>query len=372
MLYYLHELSGLVSWFRIFQYITVRILAGAGTAFIISLALGPATIRWLKSLRRITGGEDRYKRDSPDLDKLRGEVKKSTPSMGGLLIIGAVVVSCLLWANPSNALVWLVLTTFCFMGAIGFADDYVKTIRGNPKGLSGRLKLGLEAVWVLLVMLLLDSLPQTRATARQLMLPFLKNPVVTNMGFAGALIFIGLVVAGSANAVNLADGLDGLAIGCICSVFASLLVMVYVAGHVKFAQYLQVPYIAGSGELSVFCGCVLGASLGFLWFNCHPAQVFMGDTGSLALGGALGMIAVLVKHEIALVFIGGVFVMEALSVILQVASFKLRGRRIFACAPLHHHFELKKKPWSETQITVRFWIVSIICALMGLAILKIR
>lgn len=370
MFYFVHELSDLVSWLRIFQYITFRTVAAAGTAFIVSLASGPTLIRWLS--RICLKEEMRYSQDAPQLDVLRREEKKNTPSMGGILIIGSVVVSCLLWAALGNPLVWVVLLTFCYMGAVGFADDYIKKVRGRPKGLSGKLKLCLEVLWVLVVMLMLDNLPQTRETVRQFMLPFFKTPLIRDMGFVFALFFMGLVVIGASNSVNLADGLDGLAVGCVSSVFAAMLLMVYVAGHSRFAEYLQVPYIAGSGELAVFCGCVLGSSLGFLWFNCKPAKVFMGDTGSLALGGALGMIAVLVKHEIALVFIGGIFVIEALSVVLQVTWFKLKGRRVFACSPLHHHFELKKEPWSESQITVRFWIVSIIFALTALVILKIR
>lgn len=370
MFYYLHALTNEISCFRIFQYITVRIVAGAGTAFVISLIAGPWVIRRLKRLCK--GQEERYRGDSPALDALRGDAKKTTPIMGGLLIIGSVAISCCLWAVPTNPLVWLVLLTFCYMGGIGFVDDYVKKVRRNPKGLRGWVKLSFQAFWVLLMMLVLRVLPQTRDTVCQLMLPFLKTPLIPDMGFACGLIFMGIVVIGASNAVNLADGLDGLAVGCASSVFLPYLIMAYVAGHVKLSEYLQVPHIVGSGELSVFCGCVLGASLGFLWFNCHPAEVFMGDTGSLALGGALGMIAVLIKHELVLVVVGGVFVIEALSVILQVVWYKLKGRRIFACAPLHHHFELKTNPWSETQVTVRFWIISIIFALMGLLMLKIR
>ncbi len=370
MFYYLHELHGFISWFRVFQYITVRVVAGAGTAFIVSLVAGPWVISRLARLCK--GDESRYKGVSQGLDDLYGDKKRTTPSMGGLLIIGSVVISCLLWAAPANPLVWLVVATFCFMGAIGFADDYVKKVMRNPKGLSGRIKLLFEFTWAFVIMLLLDVLPQTRETSRHLMLPFFKNPVIVNMCFVCALVFVSAVLVGASNAVNLADGLDGLAIGCVSSVFFAMLVMVYVAGHARFAQYLQVPFIPGSGELAVFCGCVLGASLGFLWFNCHPATVFMGDTGSLALGGSLGMIAVLVKHEVALAIIGGIFVMEAMSVILQVSWFKLKGRRIFACAPIHHHFQMKKNGWSETQVTIRFWIISIIFALFGILMLKIR
>lgn len=370
MFYYLHYFEDLISWLRLFRYITVRTAAAAGTAFLVSLVFGPFAIRLLRRLCPIDW--ERYREDAPLLDALRGERKKMTPSMGGLLIIGAVMTSCLLWAALSSRLVWLVLATLCYMGGIGFADDYMKQVSRGRKGLSGKVKLALQGLWVLLIMLVLEALPETRETVRHLMLPFLKTPAIWNMGFAGALLFVGLVLIGSTNAVNLADGLDGLAIGCVSSVFAAMMIMTYVAGHAVFAEYLQVAYIPGSGELSIVCGAVLGASLGFLWFNCHPAEVFMGDTGSLALGGSLGMMAVLVKHEIALVIIGGIFVIEALSVIAQVSWFKIKGRRILACAPLHHHFELKKNPWSETQVTVRFWIVSIILALMSLVILKIR
>ncbi|MFN2352087.1 MAG: phospho-N-acetylmuramoyl-pentapeptide-transferase [Kiritimatiellia bacterium] len=371
MLYYLNTLSEYWSVLRVFQYITVRAFAGAGTAFLLSLWLGPVVIRKLGHL--CCGEDTRYRDDVPHLDNLHGEIKKRTPTMGGVLIILAVSAACLLWALPSNPLVWLVLTTMWAMGALGFADDYIKVARRRPQGVPARVKLLLQLVWVALVFTAMHWLPMTSGYVRNLMVPFLKTPLLTDMGILAGFIFAAMVVVGASNAVNLTDGLDGLAIGCTASVALACLVLGYVAGHVEFAGYLQVPYIPGAGELAVFCGCLLGGALGFLWFNCHPAQVFMGDTGSLALGGAIGVTAVLIKHELAMVVIGGVFVAEAASVILQVGWFKLYHRRIFACAPLHHHFELKKNaPWSETQVTIRFWIISIICALFGVLMLKIR
>lgn len=370
MLYYLHLLADQISYFRVFQYITVRIFLAAGTAFLFSLLAGPWFVRRLHALTADTTA--RYQNDAPALDALGGAAKRKTPTMGGLLIIAAVVIACLLWALPTNLLVWMALATMGVMGLIGFADDYIKTVQRNARGLSAWKKLVLQSLWVLGIVGLLLLLPETRPLARQLMVPFLKTPLIPQMSLLVLAIFVILVIVGSSNAVNLTDGLDGLAIGCTGSVTVAYLVMTYVAGHIHLADYLQVPYIVGSGELAVFCGSLLGASLGFLWFNCFPARIFMGDTGSLALGGALGMVAVLIKQELVLIIVGGIFVVEALSVIMQVGWFKLKGRRIFACAPLHHHFQLKKMPWSETQITVRFWIISLMCALLGVLMLKMR
>jgi len=268
------------------------------------------------------------------------------------------------------------------MGAIGFLDDYLKISKKQSKGLGAMSKLKLQLLWTIIVVVILLCLPSTKTYMRQLMVPFLKDPIIYDMGIVGTFLFLALVLVGSTNAVNLTDGLDGLAIGCSSSVALAYLVMSYVAGHAIFADYLQVPHIPNSGELAVFCGCLLGASLGFLWYNCHPAKVFMGDTGSLAIGGAIAMVAILINQELVLMIVGGVFVMEALSVVLQVASFKLRGKRIFKCSPLHHHFELLEKERAEregrdievveTMITIRFWILSIIFALIGVATLKIR
>lgn len=371
MLYYLHLLSDQLSFLRVFQYITVRIVAGAGTAFVLSLLFGPWFIRRLTSL--CSGEHTRYQEDLPKLDALHGEVKKKTPTMGGLLIITAITGSCLLWCTLSNLLLWAALMTLWVMGGIGFADDYIKTVRKQAGGLSAAKKFFLQMLWILGLALILLIMPETREHIRKLMVPLCKTPLIADVGLAGLVGLLILVILGSSNAVNLTDGLDGLAIGCVSSVALAYIIMTYAAGHALFAAYLQVPYIAGAGELAVFCGCMLGAGLGFLWFNCHPAAIFMGDTGSLALGGALGCVAVLIKQELALVIVGGIFVLEAASVILQVGFFKWKRRRIFACAPLHHHFELKKKnPWSETQVTVRFWIVSVIFALAGILLLKIR
>ena len=366
MLYYLHFLSGWASELRVFKYITVRALGGAATAFLVSVILGPWVIRELKRLK-----VQQYvrKEEAPPLHVLHGK-KEGTPTMGGILIIASVTAATLLWAIPANPFVLLTLSTFIFMGAIGCMDDTAKLRGKSAKGLSARAKFRLQIVWAVAVGAVLLWLPETRGQARELMVPFLKSPVVRDMGIVLTIAFVTLIVVGATNAVNLTDGLDGLAIGCSGSVALAYLVMAYAAGHRAFAEYLFVPYVPGSGELAVFCGCLLGGCLGFLWYNCHPAQVFMGDTGSLALGGAMAMVAILIKQELVLAIVGGVFVMEAMSVILQVASFKLRGKRIFAMAPIHHHFELRK--WSETQVTIRFWILSILFALLGIATLKIR
>jgi phospho-N-acetylmuramoyl-pentapeptide-transferase len=366
MLSYLSSLEWLFSPFRVFQYITVRTVAGAGTAFVICIWLGPPVI---SLLRRLKVGQYVRKEEAPPLYDKHG-YKQGTPTMGGVLIIAAVLISCLIWAKPTSFFVQLALGTMCFMGGVGFLDDYAKLRQKNAKGMSGKGKLILQTSWAAAILAFLLLNPDTAANAKRLMVPFFKDPVVQDMGIVLAFLFVAAVMVGSSNAVNLTDGLDGLAIGCTSSVALSYLVMAYAAGHVQFAEYLNIPYVSGAGELAVFCGCLAGASLGFLWYNCHPAQVFMGDTGSLAIGGAIAIVAILIKQEILLIIVGGVFVMEAMSVILQVASFKLRGKRIFAMAPIHHHFEMRQ--WSETQVTVRFWILSIIFALLGLLTLKIR
>lgn len=364
MLYYLQYYADVFSPLRVFRYITVRAVAGAGTAFLVVLILGPYFIEMLKRFRI---GQYIRKVEAPPLYEMHA-VKEGTPTMGGLLIIAAVVFSSILWTDIFDSKVWLVLGSLCFMGLIGVLDDYKKLAGQNSIGLSGRGKLILQAAWALTLVVLLLGNPETAQRAKELSLPFFKYPVP--MGVCFAFLFTALVLIGATNAVNLTDGLDGLAIGCTSSVALSYLIMAYVAGHATFAEYLMVPYIKGGGELAVFCGCLMGASLGFLWYNCHPAKIFMGDTGSLALGGAMATVAIVIKQELALVIVGGVFVIEAVSVILQVLSFKLRGKRIFAMAPIHHHFEMKK--WSETQVVVRFWILSIIFALLGVLSLKIR
>ncbi len=379
MLYYLSLLEGYMSELRLFQYITFRTLGASATAFVLSLALAPWLIR---RLRIVNFGELSEDRRVDGLDK-RGKV--GTPTMGGLLIIASATGASLLWAIPTNPHILLTLGTFCLMGAIGFSDDYFKIKRRN--GLSAKAKFTAQLAWAGVIFAVLCAVPDTRERVHDFMVPFFKYPVL-QLGAAGTLLFIVLVLVGASNAVNLTDGLDGLAIGCSNSVAVAYLFLTYVAGHFNFAEYLQVPYVRGSGELTVFCGALLGAGLGFLWFNCHPAKIFMGDTGSLAIGGAIAMLAILIKQELLLVIVGGVFVIEAASVMIQSGWFKYtrkrygKGRRVFKCAPLHHHFEFVEKERAmdenrppelvETVIVTRFWILSIIFALIGVATLKIR
>ncbi|MBM4152422.1 MAG: phospho-N-acetylmuramoyl-pentapeptide-transferase [Kiritimatiellaceae bacterium] len=383
MLYWLSEFSDLYSPLRIFTYITFRAVMAAGTAFIVSLLIGP----WLiEKLRIIKFGEQKTDERVAGLDR---KAKVGTPTMGGLMILFAAVSSTLLWAEPGNFFVYCALATFCFLGAVGFVDDFLKIKRKNGKGgISSRTKMTAQLSWTVVLMTALYLHPETTERVQQLMVPFIKEPVITSMGLIGVFVFLFLVLVGSSNAVNLTDGLDGLAIGCTNSAVIAYLVMAYVAGHYTFAEYLQVPFIRGSGELAVFCGALLGAGLGFLWFNCHPAKVFMGDTGSLALGGGIAAVAILIKQELVLIIVGGVFVMEAASVLIQQSWFKFtkkrygEGRRIFRCAPLHHHFEYiardraaaegRSVGAAENMITIRFWILSIIFAIIGLATLKIR
>jgi len=381
MLYYLHLLTDWFSPLRMFKYITFRALMGAATAFLVSVILGPPLIRYLRQIKM-----NQQLRDSgglPSALELDRQLKGTTPTMGGLLIVLAVLVSCALWAVPTNGYILLALGTMCYMGLIGLRDDYLKFTRKNARGLAPRHKLLAQLAWVPVVYLALWLWPDSRLHLQQLSVPFLKEPLIADMGVGCTLIFLALVLVGCTNAVNLTDGLDGLAIGCTGSVALSYLFFAYVTGHLVFAKYLQVPFVAGVGELAVFCGILLGAALGFLWYNCHPAHLFMGDTGSFALGGAIAAVAICVKQEITLVLIGGVFVMEAMSVILQVGYFRLTGgRRLFRCTPIHHHFEMLAKEHAqqegrnvkviETMVTVRFWILSIIFALLGVATLKIR
>ncbi len=365
MFYYLSEYTDWFSPLRVFQYTTFRAVCAALTALVMCVALGPWFIRCLAgmNLQQPIRGED----DLRELAQAHG--KKSCPTMGGLLIIWAVVDSVLLWARPTNPLVLICLVTLIWLGGIGFLDDWAKVQAHKSDGMRAKTKFLFQIGLGLVVGTLLLTDPVLGETARKLMAPFVKGPVIANMGWWTLLVVV-VVIVGASNAVNLTDGLDGLATGCTLTVALTYAVMCYVAGNVKFSSYLQVPFVSGAGELAVVCAALIGASLGFLWFNCHPAEVFMGDTGSLAIGGLVGAIAVMIKQEVVLIIIGGVFVMEAVSVILQVASFKLRGKRIFAMAPLHHHFELRG--WSETKVTTRFWVLSVIFALLGLATLKLR
>jgi len=366
MFYYLSELTGWFSPLRVFQYTTLRAVFAAITSLLICVMSGPWIIRKLTELK--LGQPIRGEDDLRDLAKTHG-AKSGCPTMGGLLIIWAVVDAVLLWAVPTNRLVLLSLATIIWLGAVGFLDDFAKIKAQKCSGIRAKTKLLYQIGLGMFVggYLLLD--PQHSDMARRLMVPFVKQPIVTDMGW-WTVGLVALVIVSASNAVNLTDGLDGLATGCTLTVALTYSVMAYVAGHLRLSEYLQVPHVVGASELTVVCAALVGASLGFLWFNCHPAQVFMGDTGSLAIGGLIGAIAVMIKQELALVIVGGIFVMEAGSVLLQVASFKLRGRRIFRMAPLHHHFELRG--WSETKVTTRFWVLSVIFALLGLATLKLR
>ncbi len=345
--------------FNVFQYLTLRGILGILTALFLSLMVGPAMIR---RLSRDQIGQH-IREDGPKSHF----AKAGTPTMGGALILVAIALATLLWADPRNRYVWIVLLTTLAFGAIGWLDDYKKLILRNSKGLSARAKYSWQSVVGLSAALLLYFTAQTTVET-QLIAPFFKE-VALQLGW----LFIPLaylVIVGSSNAVNLTDGLDGLAIVPTTMVAGALAVFCYASGNRIFADYLGIPHVPGVGELTVFCGALVGAGLGFLWFNTYPAQVFMGDVGALALGAALGVTAVAVRQELVLFVMGGVFVMETVSVILQVASFKLTGRRIFRMAPLHHHFELKG--WPEPRVIVRFWIITIVLVLFGLATLKIR
>lgn len=346
---------------NVVRYLTFRSMAAVLTALLICFIFGPWVIR---TLRRLQGDGPPIREDVPEEHLLR---KKVTPSMGGLLILMAVGIATLLWADLSNGYVWITLFVTMGFGCLGFADDYLKVVHKNSKGVSGRIKLLVQITLSLLAAIGISWMsPPEISTA--LMLPFLKD-VFLPLGYAFFLLAI-LVIVGTSNAVNLTDGLDGLAIVPTMIAAGCFGLISYLIGHSVFAAYLAIPYVAGTGELSVICAAFLGAGLGFLWFNAPPAQVFMGDTGSLSAGGALGTIAVATKHELVLMMIGGLFVLEAVSVIVQVISFKLTGKRVFRMAPLHHHFE--KKGWEESTIVIRFWIIATILALIGLSTLKLR
>jgi len=353
LLYPLHTSHGI---FNVFRYITFRALIAALTALVISFVLGPWMIRQLTALK--LGQPVRSDGPQRHLDK------EGTPTMGGTLILFSLISATLLLADLTNAYVWVVVITTLGFGVIGFVDDYRKVALGNSKGLAGRTKL----LWQFAIALLLGLYLYQSDFSTVLHFPFFKN-VQLDLG-PWYIPFAAVVVVGASNAVNLTDGLDGLAIGPIMTTAFTYGIFCYVAGNVKLANYLQIPYVPGAGEVAIFCAALLCAGLGFLWFNAHPAMVFMGDVGALPLGAALGAVALVVKHELVLLIAGGIFVAEALSVILQVASYKLRRKRIFLMAPVHHHFELKG--WEEPQIIVRFWIVSVICALAALSTLKLR
>ena len=360
MLYHLAEyLTKFYGGFNVFGYLTLRSILGVLTALIISFIVGPAMIRKL-SVYKI--GQT-IRNDGPQSHL----IKAGTPTMGGALILVAVIVSTLLWADLRNHYIWVVLVVLFSFGVIGWVDDYKKLIKRDPKGLRGIYKYFWQSVIGLLVMAYLYH--TSTLAERELIVPVFKHATIS-LGMFSYIVFGYFVIVGSSNAVNLTDGLDGLAILPTVMVAGALAIFAYASGNANFSHYLGIPHIHGVGELAIFCGTLVGAGLGFLWFNTYPAQVFMGDVGALALGAALGVIAVMVRQELVLFIMGGVFVIETVSVILQVGSFKLTGKRIFKMAPLHHHFELKG--WPEPRVIVRFWIITVILVLVGLATLKVR
>jgi len=377
MLYYLffYALRPYFSPLNVFRYITVRTAVASLTALVLSLLLGPWVIERLRDMQV----KQYIHAEGP-----KGHQKKAgTPTMGGVLIVATIVIPTLLWVDLRNPYVLLALGATLAFGVIGFVDDYNKVVRRQNLGLRPKAKFGLQVLICVLVGITLLDLQSRGAYSTQLSVPFFKrlhpNLVIDSLlgrdyiwtlAYVPFVLFLVLVIVGCSNAVNLTDGLDGLAIGCVLVSSVALTILTYVSSHAKFAEYLEIQKIPDAGELVIFCGSLVGASLGFLWYNAHPAEMFMGDVGSLALGGAIGVVAVIIKQEILLLSIGGVFVLEALSVIIQVGSFKLTGKRVFRMAPLHHHFELAG--WSESKIIVRFWIVALVFALFSLTTLKLR
>ena len=378
MLYWLlyQKLFPYYRLFRIFRYLTFRTVFASLTALLIGLLIGPYVI---EKLREFQIGQ--YIREEGPQSHQK---KSGTPTMGGVLICISILVPTLLWADLSNPYVWLVTLSTLAFGAIGFADDYIKVVHRRNKGLTARAKLGLQLMASAGVAVALVVMETRGGYSTRLMVPFAKRirpdlvwewmghiPHMHWLVFVPFIIFVMIVISGASNAVNLTDGLDGLAIGCTIIAAGALTVLTYVSGHVVFSDYLELQRMPMVSELTVFCGSMVGASIGFLWYNAHPAEVFMGDVGSLALGGAIGTVAVVIKQELLLPFIGGVFILEALSVMLQVGSYKLRnGKRIFKMAPLHHHFELVG--WSESKVIARFWILALVFALFALTTLKLR
>lgn len=366
MLSYLADFEQVFGPLRLFRYLTLRSAFAGLTALIVGFVVGPwifAKLRQLRARQSLRGEDEVGK-----LAELHA-AKSETPTMGGLMICVAVVSSAVLWARP-NVYVYTALIVYVGLTIIGFLDDYLKVVKRNSAGLAGRWKLAGQATVTGLALLLLLSFPESSEKVRELWVPFYKDVVMTGMPLWLLAPFLFLVLAGSSNAINLTDGVDGLAIGCTVTVALAYAIMAYAAGNAIIADYLFISFIPGAGELTVVCAALLGASLAFLWYNSHPAEVFMGDTGSLALGGLIGIVAFMVHQPLTLVIVGGIFVMEALSVILQVASYKTREKRIFKMAPIHHHFEIKG--WHENKVVIRFWILSLIFAIAGLATLKLR
>ncbi|MBF0305493.1 MAG: phospho-N-acetylmuramoyl-pentapeptide-transferase [Alphaproteobacteria bacterium] len=358
----LFPLADQFSVFNLFKYLTFRTGGAVMTALLVSFLAGPGVIRWLR-MKQKQGQPIRA--DGPESHLL---TKKGTPTMGGFLILLALSVATLLWADLTNHYVWVVLMVTAGYGLIGFLDDFLKVTKRNSKGLPGRVKLIGQVAIALVAGVWIMAVTKDPAMSDTLAVPFLKN-VLLDLGWFYLPLAV-FVMVGSSNAVNLTDGLDGLAIVPVMIAAGVFALIAYLVGHALFANYLQIHYVAGAGELSVFCGALVGAALGFLWFNAPPAMVFMGDTGSLSMGGALGAISVVTKHELVLAIVGGLFVLETVSVIVQVLSFKLTGKRVFRMAPLHHHFE--KKGWAEPTVVIRFWIIASILALAGLSTLKLR
>jgi phospho-N-acetylmuramoyl-pentapeptide-transferase len=361
--------------FRIFRYLTFRTAFASLTAMFTGLIVGPMVIN---RLREFQIGQY-IREEGPKAH----QKKAGTPTMGGLLIAIAIVVPTLLWADLSNPFVWIAIFATCAFAAIGFTDDYIKVVRKRNLGLTARAKLGLQFLTSFVIAVILIGLQARGQYSTKLIVPFFKqfrpdlviekwaqNPHIWPLAFLPFVVFVCIVIVGASNAVNLTDGLDGLAIGCTVIAAGALTVLTYVSGHAAFASYLELQRMPQIGELTIFCGAMVGSAIGFLWYNAHPAEVFMGDVGSLALGGAIGTVVVMIKQELLLPFIGGVFVIEALSVIIQVASYKLRKKRVFKMAPIHHHFELLG--WSESKVIVRFWIASLVFALFALTTLKLR
>jgi phospho-N-acetylmuramoyl-pentapeptide-transferase len=374
MLYHLSELFPFAPW-SVFQYITFRSAGAAVTALLLSMLLGPGLIRWLGDLKFRQDYRPKDVKEGADATAAAADLaKRGTPTMGGILIVLVLDLSALLWARW-NPFVLLTLLAVVVLAGLGFYDDWLKVTKQNSEGAKSHLKLYVQVALGLGVAIYLWLLPSTAPLINDIQVPFIKNPVLVGVPIIGILLTV-IVITGASNSVNLTDGMDGLAVGCTLITTLVFLVMTYIAGNVIFAHYLLVPYVEGAGELTVICAAMLGACLGFLWFNCHPAEVFMGDTGSLALGGALGIMAVLIHQPFVLLLAGAVFVAEALSVMLQVGWFKFtrrhygEGRRIFLMSPLHHHF--RKKGLPESKIVVRFYIVALLCAVVALSTLKVR
>ena len=357
LLYFLYPLHVNHSLFNVFKYITFRTFGAAITSVLLCMLAGPAYIRFLQKSQMKQAIRD----DGPQSHLS----KKGTPTMGGGLILLSIIGSTLIWGDLTNKNIWIALVTTLLFGGVGYVDDYLKVVKKNPKGLSGKKKLLAQTVIAVGMAYVMYAL---RDTPPEMKFPFFKGITIELGPFF--MVFAAFVMVGASNAVNLTDGLDGLAVGPVITTAVTFLILAYCAGNVKIAEYLQIPHIAGSGELAIFLSTVASACLGFLWYNIYPAQVFMGDVGSLALGAALGVVSVITENEFLLALCGGIFVLEALSVIVQVASFKMTGKRVFRMAPIHHHFELKG--WAEPKVVVRFWIISVLLSLVTLSTLKLR